>query len=139
MNIVKRVIEDPQFLAIFSLKSDVGREVRRSLNEADVRAHHLRSRMRPSELLGPYTSASADVEDARRFANGRDGKMAIEHDQPHIVLKVETVLLVAIVGQEVAIFSVCIEQSAILFHRESICNCFTTTILSVIIDLDRIK
>lgn len=71
MKIVKAVVENPQLLAISSLKADVGREVHRSLNEANIRAHHMRSRMCPCELLGPYTSAGADGEEARRLTNRR--------------------------------------------------------------------
>src|SRR5579863_2419068 len=68
-----------------------------------IEAHHLRPWKRPGHLLGPASGSTPDIEDRTDpWINGSDD-VPFEHLAKEIVLKVETVHLLGVSGQQVGI------------------------------------
>lgn len=121
VNIIKRVVMHPQLLAILSHEAAVWRKILRRLDEAQIRADDARVRMLARELLGPDAGSRADVEHVARVfvlivAKRCERQLPLEQQQPHLVLEVQTILLLAIVGEEVLVFAVGVERSSVFFY-----------------------
>lgn len=72
------------------------------------------------KLLRPDSRSCTDVKDVARVgffvASKRcEGEVSLKEQQPHLVLEVEPVLLLAIVGEEILVFAVGIEGAAVFF------------------------
>lgn len=123
MNIIKRVIMHPQLLAVLPHEAAVGRKILGRLDEAEISANDPRVGVLARKLLGPDARPRADVEHVARVvvllaAEWGERQLALEEQQPHLVLEVQAVLLLAIVGEEVLVLAVGVERSAMLFYGQ---------------------